>query len=551
MSSLFADVLGTATAAEPSSAAAAALFSAASAFKRDRAPTKGSKNRKNKNERGMLLDAVGKHAASRRRQRATKTAPGADDAGGEEGRDGAAADGQLGLLRSQAEAAAQAAATAREQEGGGTSDGSDSSDSDGEGEEGAGSGGEAELERLAALSDEGEREAPGEGGEEEKAPAPGPPPSAATHASLTPEQQRERLSRTVFVGNVSPTSKRKALKRTFSEFGAVESVRLRSVPLAKGTLLPRRAAVLAKRADASRKGGACAYVVFAERAGAEGALRLNMGEIGGNVVRVDFASAPSARGTGGGESGSAAAADAPPAALSRPAPPSLYDPALSVFVGNLPPDVEEAELVALFGGRGAVSAVRVVRDPATSLGKGFAFVLLRDAATAAAAKARDGMLLKGRPVRVRKAAKDPGALVAARQRREGTARDGGGRGGGGRGAGRGGGFAGRGRGRGPATPADRLRAAAGAPGAAAAAGWQGVKTKGRGGKVSRGSSGAPRAGGPSSGPSSSPASGRGAAAGKRPSVAARKEASKLKVRGGGVQEKGSGKKNKQRHRKER
>ena len=432
MSSLFADVLGTAAAAAQPSAVAA-LFSASSAFKRDETAN-DSKSKKTKSARGALAggDAVGKHAASRRR--GTKTAAGGQGGGEDE---------QLDLLRSQAEAAAQAAAVAREQEGG-NSDGFESSESDSEDErereEGAGS--EDELERLAALSDDdddgggsvgGERQEE-QGGEEEEGKGGGggptvapktPSAAAAPHRALpTPEQQRERLSRTVFVGNVSPTSKRKALKRVFSAFGKVESVRLRSVPLAKGTLLPRRAAVLAKRADASRSGGACAYVVFEERAAAERALSKNMEEVGGNVVRVDFAAPPSRRSEGAAAAAAspAAAAPSPSSSPSSPPstgpPPSLYDPSLSVFVGNLPPDAEEAGLVALFGGKGAVAAVRVVRDPATSLGKGFAFVLLRDAAAAAGARARDGMLLKGRPVRVRKAARDPAALAAAKQRSE-------------------------------------------------------------------------------------------------------------------------------------
>ena len=422
MSSLFADVLGTAAALGTEPSAAAALFSASSAFKRDAAAAAAAKESK-KNKKGARTgalaggDAVGKHAASRRRRQRTKKeeGDGSDDDEGE----------QLDLLRSQAEAAAQAAAAAREhEEGGGNSDDGFDSSSESDSEDDKGSEEEEdELERLAALSDSEREEEEEEEGEEEDAPLGPQTPTAAHHTSLNPEQQLERLSRTVFVGNVSPTSKRKFLKRVFSEFGKVESVRLRSVPLAKGTLLPRRAALLARKADASRSGGACAYVVFEERAAAERALSKNMEEVGGNVVRVDFAAPPSSRGKEGGSGGSAAAApSSSPSSPTNPLSPSLYDPALSVFVGNLPPDAEEAELVALFGGKNAVAAVRVVRDPTTSLGKGFAFVLLRDSAAAAAARARDGMLLKGRPVRVRKAARDPAALAAAKQRREEKAR---------------------------------------------------------------------------------------------------------------------------------
>lgn len=58
-----------------------------------------------------------------------------------------------------------------------------------------------------------------------------------------------------------------------------------------------------------------------------------------------------------------------------------YARARSVFVGNLHFDVQDEELVRLFSDAsvdpelaGAVTAVRVVRDRATNVGKGVAFV---------------------------------------------------------------------------------------------------------------------------------------------------------------------------------
>lgn len=61
-----------------------------------------------------------------------------------------------------------------------------------------------------------------------------------------------------------------------------------------------------------------------------------------------------------------------------------YVRARSVFVGNLHFDVQDEELVRLFSDAavdpelaGAVTAVRVVRDRATNVGKGVAFVEVR------------------------------------------------------------------------------------------------------------------------------------------------------------------------------
>lgn len=64
----------------------------------------------------------------------------------------------------------------------------------------------------------------------------------------------------------------------------------------------------------------------------------------------------------------------------------LYDKKRTVFVGNLPFDVKDEELYQLFCGLSLsepnVEAVRVIRDPNTSIGKGIAYVLFntRDAA---------------------------------------------------------------------------------------------------------------------------------------------------------------------------
>ena len=145
-----------------------------------------------------------------------------------------------------------------------------------------------------------------------------------------------------------------------------------------------------------------------------------------------------------------------------------------------------------------MTGVRCVRDAATGLGKGFAFVELADAAGLGAALAKHGTLLGGRPLRVTRA----------------------GAGGGGSGA-RGG--RGRGRGRGGGDRGSALAASARSPAA-----WQGVRTKGAK-TVARATAGtAPRSargGGGGGSARTSPARKPGAG-GKRPAVAARKAAAK-------------------------
>jgi RNA recognition motif. (a.k.a. RRM, RBD, or RNP domain) len=90
----------------------------------------------------------------------------------------------------------------------------------------------------------------------------------------------DKLDRTVFVGNLPVDVRRKALLRHFASFGAIESVRLRSVPLdlEARKRMPRRAAVI-KGVVAADRGGAKAYIVFADAAAATSALCANMTEV--------------------------------------------------------------------------------------------------------------------------------------------------------------------------------------------------------------------------------------------------------------------------------
>lgn len=105
--------------------------------------------------------------------------------------------------------------------------------------------------------------------------------AASQHHRLSPEEEAEKLSRTVFVGNLPVDIERKQLTRLFSTYGEVESVRLRSVPLdlESKKKLPRKAAVI-KGVVSSDRGGTNAYVVFKDAAAAAAALAANMTEVG-------------------------------------------------------------------------------------------------------------------------------------------------------------------------------------------------------------------------------------------------------------------------------
>ncbi|KAH7286639.1 hypothetical protein KP509_32G016000 [Ceratopteris richardii] len=213
----------------------------------------------------------------------------------------------------------------------------------------------------------------------------------------------EKLKRTIFVGNLPLSVKKKALIKEFSAYGAVESVRLRSVPLIN-TKIPRKGAIIKGQINDAIN-SQHAYVVFKEPASANAALAHNSKEFCGNHLRVDVAYAP--RGTMNNQSA------------------ILYDPHRSIFVGNIPFDVKDEELYKTFHtGKSpemGVEAIRVIRDPQTSASKGFAYVLFKTKAGALSflspgkrVKLRDRILRIRRVITSSKKQKDPGAFKRPR-----------------------------------------------------------------------------------------------------------------------------------------
>ena len=204
-------------------------------------------------------------------------------------------------------------------------------------------------------------------------------------SGLTGDIGFEKASRTVFVGNVcTSTIKSKTAKSTFMQHlvsfvtslpphtpaHKVESLRFRSTPFSTSAI-PKKAAFAKKELmDATTK-STNAYVVYSTPLAAREAVRrLNGSLCLDRHIRVDSV-----------------------------AHPSKTDHKRCVFVGNLgfvdnpqaidaakdeenqkkprkprePADIEEG-LWRIFGRSGKVESVRVIRDPITRVGKGFAYV---------------------------------------------------------------------------------------------------------------------------------------------------------------------------------
>lgn len=195
-----------------------------------------------------------------------------------------------------------------------------------------------------------------EGSEEEEAPEPSMehihPEKTAKKIDLK-ENEVEKAERTVFVGNVPSEvilnkSMYKQFKRLFqNESSSVESIRFRSISFEEA--LPRKVAFVQQKLHKTR-GSVNAYVVYKDKASVTPACKRLNGEVfGDRHLRVDSVSHP-----------------------------AHHDNKRSVFVGNLDFEEDEESLWRHFGSCGDIEYVRVVREPKTNVGKGFAYVQFKD-----------------------------------------------------------------------------------------------------------------------------------------------------------------------------
>lgn len=186
---------------------------------------------------------------------------------------------------------------------------------------------------------------------------------------------------TIFIGNIPKSESVKSITKFCSEFGIVESCRLRSVPVA-GTAVDEKGNFnLVRKVCANsgllgdQKGSFNAYVVFKDESAVEKALKANNQKLGLRHLRIDTAN------------------------------PSLFDPKRSVFVGNLPHYTDEEDLrnhfvTVLPNGQKDIEGIRLVRDPETLIGKGIGYILLSDRDSVLQALTLHQQLFKKRELRI-------------------------------------------------------------------------------------------------------------------------------------------------------
>jgi len=202
---------------------------------------------------------------------------------------------------------------------------------------------------------------------------------ASGSASTAPtEAGTFKDARTVFIGNVPVSETIKSITKFCTEFGEVDTVRLRSVPVA-GTAVDEagnqdlvRKVCANKKDFGTQKGSLNAYVVFKEKSAVAKALAANNRVMGaGTKVKVQ---------TDGSDAVSKVSAGRH--LRIDLVKPTLFDPKRSVFIGALPHYADEEEVrnhfaAALPNGQDDIENIRIVRDADTMIGKGIAYLLLK------------------------------------------------------------------------------------------------------------------------------------------------------------------------------
>eukprot|EP00794_Sanderia_malayensis_P012128 gene12128-13380_t len=178
----------------------------------------------------------------------------------------------------------------------------------------------------------------------------------------------DRLARTIFVGNIPVDTTRKELREFFKSYGDIETVRLRSVPVAS-LKQPKKVSVIKKEFHPDRE-TMNSYIVFKDEKNATKALQKNGKEYKGLHLRVTSAE--------------------------KKEP----DNKLSIFVGNLPFKIQEEQLWKHFEKCGNIDGVRVIRDQESGMGKGFAYVAFKKEESVTFALRMRNTELLGRRIRV-------------------------------------------------------------------------------------------------------------------------------------------------------
>ncbi|XP_063991644.1 uncharacterized protein LOC135170063 [Diachasmimorpha longicaudata] len=186
---------------------------------------------------------------------------------------------------------------------------------------------------------------------------------------LSEAEKAEQDTRTIFIGNVPKDLEEKVLRQTFRKFGEIQSLRVRGAIPESPKMKPKVAHITKKYHPLSKT--LCVYIVYKSKDSVNKALSFNGQKLAGNYIRVD-------------RIGQAREAD----------------PKKSVFLGNVPWDIEDNELWETFSKCGKIDYVRTIRDRHTGCCRGVAYINFADADGATLALDMDCTPIRKREVRV-------------------------------------------------------------------------------------------------------------------------------------------------------
>lgn len=192
---------------------------------------------------------------------------------------------------------------------------------------------------------------------------------------LSAAQIKDRESRTIFVGNISIKTDKKLIIKHFKQYGKIEKLWIRSVPVEHDNKMSKKARVITKKyhSDFDTKN---AYILFAKVSEAEESLKANGTKLEDNTLRVNFANK------------------------------NRKDYKKSIFIGNLVYNVKEEDFRTFFSTCGEIENIRIIRDKQNYKCKGFAYITFKDKLGFYNGLKMDGKLFEGRELRVKKALRE-------------------------------------------------------------------------------------------------------------------------------------------------
>ena len=194
---------------------------------------------------------------------------------------------------------------------------------------------------------------------------------------LTEEEQQERLSRTLFLGNVPGDLPKRKLQSICEEFGEVETIRYRGLAFNDSIKVPKKIAAIRKEYDQNQS--VVAYVLYKTVEERNKAIEgLNRREVDGAFLRADAASEPHKK---------------------REISEEVQN--RTVFVGQLNKDVNEEQLRKIFSSAGEIDYVYMPKD-ANHHTKNIAYITYLDERDVETALKFNGSIINEREIVVQR-----------------------------------------------------------------------------------------------------------------------------------------------------